>query len=419
MVVTGSAAWSRIHGFMARLAVLVLVLVGVPVVHAHAPIVAAPQGIDVQWSAPSKCPDRAAVVRSIEQWLTRARVEASGVAARGIVEAHAKGYRVMLSVTTPEGTSERVLEAGSCAELASTAALIIAMAIDERVLEEGTGQANESGGNAGDPNASEPNANGANDRGADASEPNASDSNANDRGAVNRGAARGNEDAGLPEAPTATRAREPQANEATSGEPADSPRVRESAVNETASNEAPTRRPESRPGGPPRGYGRVQAGLSLGPLPDPAAALVLGLAIGGPWFRVELTGSGSPPVESAPARAGPGRVRTQLWAGGVRACGVPHVRRLEVPLCLGTDVGAMIAEGRALPRTDRARSLWVVVVASAGIVWWPFERFGLDARVEGLVAARRPVFTIDPGRLAHRAGPFGLTVLVGPAIRLP
>lgn len=89
-------------------------------------VAATPAAADVAWEAPPGCPDadafRAAVVERLGRELRAGEVDARLVVSR-------RGARHAVVITTAEG--ERELEAASCAELAESAAVILAMTIGE------------------------------------------------------------------------------------------------------------------------------------------------------------------------------------------------------------------------------------------------------------------------------------------------
>jgi hypothetical protein len=98
------------------------VLVGVL---AAAPARALEPGVDVAWAAPGDCPTSADLQGRVT---TRIR-GAAAVRARGRVEHDGATWRLALAIETADTQGERTLEAASCESLASSAAVVIAMAI--------------------------------------------------------------------------------------------------------------------------------------------------------------------------------------------------------------------------------------------------------------------------------------------------
>lgn len=84
-------------------------------------------GLTLHWEAPSECPQSAWVQQRIRtlQGSTRPR----RLAADGIMSHEGQLYRVRLVVRDESGTTERMLEAPSCADLAGAAVVHLALAL--------------------------------------------------------------------------------------------------------------------------------------------------------------------------------------------------------------------------------------------------------------------------------------------------
>lgn len=85
----------------------------------------------IDWSAPAGCPDRAWIVATIERhqggplrmpWGFSARVE--------VVRHGARQWHMTLRIRSADVAGERVVEGGSCQEIAQAAALLIVLALD-------------------------------------------------------------------------------------------------------------------------------------------------------------------------------------------------------------------------------------------------------------------------------------------------
>jgi hypothetical protein len=95
--------------------------------------------IELSWSAPTECPTEADVSSEVGSLLRAS-------ATTGLVEAHAMvtrstreaGWHVELAIRTESGAADRSFDAGSCHELGSAVAFIVAMTVDpsRRPLEE-------------------------------------------------------------------------------------------------------------------------------------------------------------------------------------------------------------------------------------------------------------------------------------------
>lgn len=95
-------------------------------------------GLDVSWSAPDPCPGVDAVQRAIEDNLAREEFgdALDAVRVSGEVSEHPDGWHLSVSVTLPQGSVERELNAASCDVLAPAAGLIIAVALDPLRVQE-------------------------------------------------------------------------------------------------------------------------------------------------------------------------------------------------------------------------------------------------------------------------------------------
>lgn len=88
---------------------------------------------EIAWDAPAECPDATHVRRTIEHYAARGLDETGAVlpSASGEIAAEPGGYRLRLHMEVGDGSAtDRVLDDPSCAVLAETAALMIAVTID-------------------------------------------------------------------------------------------------------------------------------------------------------------------------------------------------------------------------------------------------------------------------------------------------
>ena len=89
-------------------------------------------GGGVQWDAPQGCPSAQRLVADAEALSGRTLDDAVGLAVRGSVRSVERGRWVLsLEISTASGSQARVLEAGSCEDLADVAATLIAVALRE------------------------------------------------------------------------------------------------------------------------------------------------------------------------------------------------------------------------------------------------------------------------------------------------
>jgi hypothetical protein len=160
---------------------------------------------------------------------------------------------------------------------------------------------------------------------------------------------------------------------------------------------------------------RVAGGVGVGVLPtiDPLVALAFGVAPTG--GRVELALAHA--FAHAADRTGPSG-RIGAWLGQLRGCGEPRVARVTVPLCLGAELGGVVARGIRVETSRRRSGLMVALVAAPGIVFRPLPRLGLWASAEGFVVVRRPGFALADGTVVHRTARAGARLLVGLELRV-
>lgn len=175
--------------------------------------------------------------------------------------------------------------------------------------------------------------------------------------------------------------------------------------------------PTPEPRDPPpllAGHLRGEGGLDLGLLPGVGgtAALAGGLAIRG--VRLELG------VLAAPGRtrlfsSGLG-LRLDRVAATVRVCPGGRLGRGDLTLfgCLGAELGAIRGTGTGLVMNPSPR--WVATGAlrlGPALRWRIAGPVGLWFAVEGVIALRRPTFTVGPGTDAFQVTPAGLRVTLG------
>ncbi len=147
--------------------------------------------------------------------------------------------------------------------------------------------------------------------------------------------------------------------------------------------------------------------LSVGAMPQPAAGVSIGLALGASRFRGELA------LEWVPRSVG--HVQGDDSAGGrfaliaaeARFCGDVILRPVVLGLCVGLELGATRAEGFGVDVMDRAWVIWVAPEAGA-VLRWAFTRSGrialrFDASL--MVPLYRTTFYFEGGDDVHRSAP--------------
>ncbi len=296
------------------------------------------------------------------------------VRVRGLMVASGPGtYRLELSLDDGRA-GVRQLEGSSCEELSEAAALVIAMAIDPRLLErlevEPTPEPTPPANPAALPEPTEPE---------------------------------------VVEPPESTP--EPTPTDATERDPSastvDDPHVASEPPTSSAADLGLAF------------LARFDGGVAGGPLPGAAGIVSLGAGLGGRGWRVELTGSyWAPRTRRSESNPDIG-VRAQLWTVGVLGCGEPQVGPLTFPLCAGVLAGATHAIGVGDLVGDRVAARWVAAAIEPGVVWWTRPRLGIALRARGHVALARPQLRTDPSGPLFEGSSVGGSLRVGLELRLP
>lgn len=175
---------------------------------------------------------------------------------------------------------------------------------------------------------------------------------------------------------------------------------------------------------PPLDYG-ARFGLGVGGLVLPGAGPGF---VAAPWLGVERFVAQLSVQYWAPRRdeledvdAG---ARFQLIAFGARACPVFGSGRWRFPICIGVDLGPMIASGRGEQIMNRQTpvDLWAAAIAQPGLEVALTPRVGLWAAFEAAISVRRPEFHViqdgEEVRL-HQPSVFGPRGFVGVTVHTP
>jgi len=164
---------------------------------------------------------------------------------------------------------------------------------------------------------------------------------------------------------------------------------------------------------------RTGAGVGLGILPAPAAAISaevglaarswrVGVGVGG-WFPRQTTAPTNPDVGGS----------FSLWSIRPRGCGVPVVQHFSFPLCLGVEFGAIRGTGvGALTVRETASAFWSAAQVSGGAMWQR-GRWGLWLDASVLVSFLQPAFRTVQTPLVFAAGRFGGAFAGGVEVRFP
>lgn len=142
----------------------------------------------------------------------------------------------------------------------------------------------------------------------------------------------------------------------------------------------------------------VAVGPGFGVLPGVSAVLSASAGFGGRgwsvalrqtfWLPRDLPAPGDPTVGG----------RVWLWATGLRACGIPTLGRVELPLCAGVEAGVLTGSGTGdLQPARTVTSAWAAASAGPGLAVRVAPRLALTLGVDVLVVLAYPRLQI-PGR---------------------
>lgn len=160
-------------------------------------------------------------------------------------------------------------------------------------------------------------------------------------------------------------------------------------------------------------------GGGWGPIRAGTGSLALDLAILAPWWRVGLRGLWALPrtIDVAPDRS----ARFDAWLLAARGCVVPSLARgrLELPICLSVEAGALRGRGVGnTPNPSVASQPWVALGLGPGLRYLPHPSVALGIEVDALVGLVRGGFTIGD-RVAQQHAIVGVRALLGLELRLP
>ncbi len=306
---------------------------------------------ELDWDAPAECPDAGAARARVTALLAGAPDEHATTDVQATVHIEAVGPRFRLTLRT--NGAPRELEGDDCSELSETAALIVAIAIDPRVLAR-----------------------------IDAHE-------LAPPPAVTEVPTPPPEPAPIEPAPSARPAPvEP------SPPPVDEPRI--------------VARPRPVLGG------RVATGLDLGTLPSPTAAFELSLALSWPSARLEAESSYAVRRRVRSRDDATIDMRAQAWSAGLRGCFVLSRGRLEAPLCVIARGGLVQARGGGgvVAPTSRVQP-WAGAGPGVMLLVGLAPRISLAFGLDAIVAAVRAGFRTSPSGRIGRPWPVTLHAWAG------
>ena len=168
-----------------------------------------------------------------------------------------------------------------------------------------------------------------------------------------------------------------------------------------------------------RGAVRVMAGAGIGLLPSVAPELHGAVALFGEKWRVELNVRHSFQrqlrLDDEPGVGGDFRLTT----GGARGCPVPRVGPIEIPLCVGLDVGALWGQGVGVSQTVATRRAWLAIAVGPALRWTLGRYIALHGGADAYIVLLRPGFAFETRGRLFRAPPAAVSVAGGVEVRFP
>lgn len=103
----------------------------------------------------------------------------------------------------------------------------------------------------------------------------------------------------------------------------------------------------------------------------------------------------------------------------IRGCPVLRHQRskLEFPICVGFEGGALIGKGVGFPTVTEAAIAWLAIDLAPGIVWAPIRNLAIGVHVEPWVALARPRFRVEGAGTIWRSELLGFRALGGLEVR--
>jgi hypothetical protein len=282
---------------------------------------------ELEWSAPETCPDAKAIREQVAA-LVPSHAGGEGVLhVDGRVEPRESGYVLTLHTAFGDRHDEREVRALACDELAEALALVVAISLDPSL--------DVSRGIAPEP---EP-------------EPDPLD-----------GGSR-SDPADLP-----------------SADPPD-----ERTIDAPPRVEPSRRRPTTR--SPQAWLVRLGPQLEIGSLPPFGGGFDLAVGLLWRWVRLEIHGAWAWPRRASGPQASGGVF--QLGIAGARGCARPRAGRVELPVCLGLDAGAVRVDSVNLDPARTRHGPWLAPNLGVGL-WVGGARVGFFTLLEASVAVVRP-----------------------------
>src|SRR5688500_13336233 len=112
---------------------------------------------------------------------------------------------------------------------------------------------------------------------------------------------------------------------------------------------------------------RIATGIESGGLPQVGPALAAGLSLVRPRWRADAIATWVLPRGTALRDGSGAGAVLQLAAVAVRGCARVRSDAVELPLCAGVELGAVIGEGTGVDEPERDRVLWASALLGPGL----------------------------------------------------
>jgi hypothetical protein len=165
---------------------------------------------------------------------------------------------------------------------------------------------------------------------------------------------------------------------------------------------------------PPQASVRATAGMLFGPLPELGPAFALATSLRWPASRLELLASYAPPQAARYASPLGLGADFQLVSGAVRVCWGPTFAAVELPICVGLTLGAVIGSGFGAQQQHFSRAdLYGSVDAGPALRWPLLQAMAAWFELCGSLAFARPEFHTRGLPLLFQPQIVALRVLAG------
>jgi hypothetical protein len=165
------------------------------------------------------------------------------------------------------------------------------------------------------------------------------------------------------------------------------------------------------------GWGaRASATLATGPTPAPAPGVALALALSRRRMRLELAASYAFRREIYYAEPPAVGVWLDMFGGEARGCYGLALRRIELPLCAGAELGALGGSALGVEQRTTGRQLWAALFAAPALRVGLAGPLSLWLELGVWIGLRRPSFGVQNLPVLYTPELFGVRGAAGLAL---